>query len=701
MNKLLPSPIARGLHMHLPEQSHRQSYPLSIHKIVVMIFLLLTNLLAATTAFGFAVGNRVQASGVVNVRSAAAGSFLGTQASGNQGTIIGGPTTASLSGTAYTWWAVDWDAGVDGWVADVGLSAVATPALSITTTAPNPATATVGVGYTAAQAIAATGGQAPYGWSASGLPNGMGINAMSGALFGTPTAAGTFNFTVTVTDSSSPQKSASKALSITVNQTTPALSITTTAPNPATAMVGTGYAAAAAIAATGGQTPYNWSASGLPNGMGINAASCALFGTPTAAGTFNFTVTVTDSSSPQKSASKGLSITVNPATSALSITTTAPNPATATVGTGYAAAAAMAATGGQTPYSWSASGLPNGMAINASSGALFGVPTVAGTFNFTVTVIDSSSPQKSASKGLSITVSNTTVTNTAPFGDLDTPVANANVTGVVAVSGWVLDQESTALTVELLIDNQVVSSNPARSPRSDVCRVYSTVPICATSQPGFSFSWNTAGLSNSSHSLAIRVTDPFGQLKVFGTRTIIVNNGASNDTLGSAIVTEANKHTEYVSDKYLCNVFSTYFHRKCEDWCADFSTFVWEAAGASIVWETADGNQDGLDATTLSFYRYGLAHGTWKPGADNPNVKPGDAVIWGIGFEPGEGVHVGLVTKVNDDKSLSVINGNFGEEANQVSKVITLTNMSRGYTIPFNNSTTIKATILGYTSAVR
>ena len=90
--------------------------------------------------------------------------------------------------------------------------------LTITTTVLNPSTATVGVGYAASQPVAATGGQTPYTWSASGLPNGMGINGTTGAVFGTPTVAGTFNFTVTVRDSSSLQQTASKVLAITVTQ---------------------------------------------------------------------------------------------------------------------------------------------------------------------------------------------------------------------------------------------------------------------------------------------------------------------------------------------------------------------------------------------------------------------------------------------------------------------------------------------------
>ena len=94
--------------------------------------------------------------------------------------------------------------------------AAATPTLSITTTSLNPATATVGVGYAALQAVAATGGTAPYSWSVSGQPNGMNISSSSGALFGTPTVAGTFGLTVTVRDASSPQQTASKVLLLTV-----------------------------------------------------------------------------------------------------------------------------------------------------------------------------------------------------------------------------------------------------------------------------------------------------------------------------------------------------------------------------------------------------------------------------------------------------------------------------------------------------
>lgn len=73
------------------------------------------------------------------------------------------------------------------------------------------------------QSVQATGGVTPYTWniSAGSLPDGLSINPNTGAITGTPTTAGTSNFTVQVTDSHDPAATDSQALSILINPPPP------------------------------------------------------------------------------------------------------------------------------------------------------------------------------------------------------------------------------------------------------------------------------------------------------------------------------------------------------------------------------------------------------------------------------------------------------------------------------------------------
>ena len=90
--------------------------------------------------------------------------------------------------------------------------------VAVVTTSVAPAT----VGTTYSASLSASGGTTPYTWSlASGtLPTGLTLSP-GGTISGAPTAAGTSNFTVSVSDSSSPAKTAARALSITVTSVPP------------------------------------------------------------------------------------------------------------------------------------------------------------------------------------------------------------------------------------------------------------------------------------------------------------------------------------------------------------------------------------------------------------------------------------------------------------------------------------------------
>jgi hypothetical protein len=74
----------------------------------------------------------------------------------------------------------------------------------------------LGVPYSAN--VAASGGSTPYLWSiASGsLPDGLTLNTNTGAISGTPTVPGTFNFTVQVSDASLPTETTTAPFGITV-----------------------------------------------------------------------------------------------------------------------------------------------------------------------------------------------------------------------------------------------------------------------------------------------------------------------------------------------------------------------------------------------------------------------------------------------------------------------------------------------------
>jgi large repetitive protein len=167
------------------------------------------------------------------------------------------------------------------------------------------------------------------------------------------------------------------------------------------AQVGTSFSGS--CTPTGGTGPYAYtiSAGSIATGLTLNADG-TVTGTPTTAGTYNFTIQVTDSStSPQTATQNFANFVVGAAALTLNCSGL---PGGAQVGAAYTGS--CSAAGGTAPYTYSVSSgsLPGGLSLNASSGAVTGIPVAAGASPFTITVTDSSSTPLTAAQAATITV---------------------------------------------------------------------------------------------------------------------------------------------------------------------------------------------------------------------------------------------------------------------------------------------------------
>jgi large repetitive protein len=244
-----------------------------------------------------------------------------------------------------------------------------------------PTNGEVGTPYSAS--FSASGGMGSgYVFSlASGtLPAGLALST-AGSLTGTPTASGTFGFTVAVVDGAGGRGQASHSIAVSDAMTAPTATF-------AGGMVGVSYTSAAP-AAHGGLAPYVWSlASGsLPAGLSLNATTGIVAGVPSTASTSSFTLKVTDALGVVSPPSSAISVTID------QVLTISSGTYVLTVGSAANLTPAIASGGSGTFTNYAAiNGTGTlaalGLSFN-STGTITGTPTVTGSWTGSVVVTDS------------------------------------------------------------------------------------------------------------------------------------------------------------------------------------------------------------------------------------------------------------------------------------------------------------------------
>ena len=318
------------------------------------------------------------------------------------GVISGTPTSTGF----YRFWVWNHDVtaaeGGPSWCvnedrSEVEFSIYVDPGLLITTLALEP----VSVGQRYSETLTSqqvtnlnpvTGSEVQATWSlASGvLPPGLALSP-AGVLSGTPTAEGSFQFTVRASTGS---PSATKTYTLSVRQPLVVQSPFTPAVRP-TAEVGIRYGKNAT--ASGGSGTYTWSlASGsLPAGLTLNTSSGAISGTPQVAGNSAFVLAATDSEGRVATSSGSIGV-------AAKLTLTTARLKAAKVGRAYVAR--LATSGGVRPVKWKLSGkLPAGLRFAKATGTIAGTPRKAGTFRLTAEATDALGAK--TKKALTLTVS--------------------------------------------------------------------------------------------------------------------------------------------------------------------------------------------------------------------------------------------------------------------------------------------------------
>ncbi|MGA2690738.1 MAG: immunoglobulin domain-containing protein [Opitutaceae bacterium] len=402
----------------------------------------------------------------------------------------------------------------------------------------------------------------PTSYNIAQLP--PGLTASGAQISGTPTTAGLFFTSISANNGNG--QGAVLVLMWTMNPAGPIPAITSSL------LVSTPVNAPLSFTITASNSPTGFTATGLPTGLSLDAASGLISGTPTVPQVVRVSITATNTYG--SSLPLNLILTIGDF-SAISSAVTITSPA------GSAFSYMLTAT--NNPLTFDLMGLPSGLSFNSTTGAVSGAPATTGTYTLTASATNSLGAGAPSTITLTVTdpqsgdsgltapqilvgpaAQSTTVGSTAQFsvtaagsGALsyqwslnETPISGASSPTLSIANVVAMDAGSYTVTitnsvgavvstpVSLTIQSLIVPPSFTLDPEKSSATVGSSASFtAAASGTGpVTYQWLVNGIPIANATTTV-LTLPSVQLSDAGTYSVVASNGAGSATSLGAVLT--------------------------------------------------------------------------------------------------------------------------------------------------------------------
>lgn len=218
----------------------------------------------------------------------------------------------------------------------------------------------------------------PESFDAVNLPEGLAINSASGKIFGQPTRVGTSIATLIAYNAAGQGPARDLTITVLPSANAPVVG------GAADANGQVGVAFSYQIVAS--ENPTSYEVLDAPAWLTLNSTTGTITGTPTAPGSISVRLVATNAAG----SSEPVPVTFHLSPAADTPVITSPRIATGRVGTTFSYTTTVSTgTAAFTPLSFSAAGIPPGLSINPTTGAITGRPSASGTYFVRITPTNS------------------------------------------------------------------------------------------------------------------------------------------------------------------------------------------------------------------------------------------------------------------------------------------------------------------------